>query len=67
MKPHSAFLLALVLVLVQADTDVKPGIKVTLNTEFFRTAINNLIDYMSSLKVNNTICFTNTSEPRYFT
>lgn len=38
------------------DTKVNPGIKVTLNSLFFKTAINNLITYMGSLKTKNNIC-----------
>lgn len=36
--------------LVSGSESVKPGIMVTLNSQFFKTAINNLITYMSSLK-----------------
>ena len=42
--------------LVSGSESVKPGIMVTLNSQFFKTAINNLITYMSSLKMKNNIC-----------
>ncbi len=51
--------LAVLLMLVMLGggvAGVNPGIKVTLNTEFFKKAITDLIGYMDSLKQNNTIC-----------